>query len=223
MSTLKLKLLLKKKNPYLFKAKNILKAQDFVEEIAIAFVSSAEETMFGNWLEGLAVFVSEKLYGAYKSSAKGIDIEFNKEGIHYIVSIKSGPNWGNSSQVKKMIEDFNSAKRTLHTSNSKINIRAVNGCCYGKDNTPYKKGDYIKLCGQEFWKFLTEIDTFYLDIIEPIGVDAKQRNDAYKKEYAKMVNKLTKEFIEEFCDKEGNIDWNKIVTYNSSIDKIQIE
>ena len=31
----------------------------------------------------------------------GIDLEFDKDGVRYIVTIKSGPNWGNSSQIGK--------------------------------------------------------------------------------------------------------------------------
>lgn len=45
-----------------------------------------------------------------KSAAEGVDLEFNKDGKKYLVSIKSGPNWGNSSQIKKMIDNFNKAK-----------------------------------------------------------------------------------------------------------------
>jgi len=32
-----------------------------------------------------------------------------------------------------MISDFKIAKKTLRTSSSKLNIVAVNGCCYGID------------------------------------------------------------------------------------------
>ena len=46
-----------------------------------------------------------------------------------------------------MVSDFKSATKTLRTSNSKLNIVAVNGCCYGRDNNP-DKGDYFKYCGQ---------------------------------------------------------------------------
>ncbi|MDE2635458.1 MAG: PmeII family type II restriction endonuclease, partial [Chloroflexota bacterium] len=47
---------LKRKNPYLFKAK----AQDatqLIRSILDAFLSSQEETLFGEFLEGVAVFV----------------------------------------------------------------------------------------------------------------------------------------------------------------------
>ena len=37
------------------------------------------------------------------------------QAIRYIVSIKSGPKWGNSSQIKKMVQNFKQAKRVLAT------------------------------------------------------------------------------------------------------------
>lgn len=212
---MQLKTILKKKNPYLFKAKYYLTAADLVESIANAFISSAEETIFGDWLEGLAIFVCENVYGGRKSSTIGIDLEFEKEPIRYIVTIKSGPNWGNSSQIAKMKADFVTAKRTLRTSRSGIqNIEAVNGCCYGVENNP-DKGDYFKYCGQEFWSFISGEDTLYLDIIEPLATKAKERNEEFQEAYAKMLNKFTLEFMQQFCIEDGSIDWNKLVEFNS--------
>lgn len=215
LSSLQLKTILKKKNPYLFKAKYYLTAADLVESIASAFISSAEETVFGDWLEGLAIFVCENVYGGRKSSTIGIDLEFEKEHIRYIVTIKSGPNWGNSSQIAKMKADFATAKRTLRTSGSGIKIiEAVNGCCYGIENKP-DKGDYFKYCGQEFWSFISGEDSLYLDIIEPLATKAKERNDEFQEAYAKMLNKFTLEFMQQFCLADGSIDWNKLVEFNS--------
>lgn len=110
---LKLNDVLKSKNPYLYKAKNVLKAQDLVEGIVNAFLSSSEEGIFGDWLEGLAIFINERVYNGRKSGIPSIDLEFDKDGIRYIITIKSGPDWGNDSQVKKMIDNFNSARKVL--------------------------------------------------------------------------------------------------------------
>ena len=215
LKNLKLKTVLKKKNPYVYKAKYLLTAQDIIKRITDAFISSNEETIFGDWLEGLAIFVNEKVYNGSKSTAKGIDLEFEKDNIRYLVSIKSGPNWGNSSQINKLISDFDSAIRTLKTSNSRINAVAVNGCCYGKDNNPLKKGNYYKYCGQEFWEFISGNPNLYTDIIEPLGFKAREENDLFSKSYSEMINRFTKEFINEFCNDNGEIDWVKLVEYNS--------
>jgi Type II restriction endonuclease EcoO109I len=111
INEVKLNEVLKRKNPYLFKAKNITTAQDLVTEILRAHISSQEETVFGNYLEELAILICSKAYGGIKSSSPGIDLEFEKEGKKYIVAIKSGPHWANSNQTSKMKLDFQRAKK----------------------------------------------------------------------------------------------------------------
>ena len=202
----------KRKNPYLFKAKNINKAQDFVTLILDAHLSSQEETIFGGFLEEFAIFICSKVYGGQKSAAEGIDLEFERDSRRYIVSIKSGPNWANSNQKKRMLDNFKQAKRILGPNTSVV---AVNGCCYGKDRRP-NKGDYLKLCGQKFWEFISGDDNLYTDIIEPLGHRAKEKNEQFMEEYAKVVNKFTAEFIGKFCDAEGNMLWEEIVKFNSA-------
>jgi hypothetical protein len=216
LDTLKLSQVLKRKNPYLFKAKYVLTAEQIIRGIVDAHISSNEETIFGDWLEGLAIFINGKVYNGKKSGITGIDLEFDNKGIRYIITIKSGPNWGNSSQVAKMISDFKTAKKALRTSNSQLTITAINGCCYGRDNHS-DKGDYYKYCGQRFWEFISGNKNLYTEIIEPLGHKAKEKNDDFIKSYSQMINKFTKEFTNEYCDHNGNIDWTKLVEFNSAM------
>jgi Type II restriction endonuclease EcoO109I len=115
-----------------------------------------------------------------------------------------------------LISDFKTAKKTLRTSNSKLIITAVNGCCYGKDTKP-DKGEYFKYCGQMFWSFISGNNELYIEIIEPLGHKAKEKNDDFMKSYSQMINKFTKEFAIEYCKEDGSIDWKKIVRFNSSV------
>ena len=215
LQKLKLMDVVKQKKPYLFKAKNINTAQDFVKGILDARLSSQEETIFGGFLEELAIFICTQVYGGRKSSAEGIDLEFERDSIRYIVSIKSGPNWGNSSQVAKLRDNFRKAKRILRTNVLSTNVVAVNGCCYGRDGTP-DKGDYLKLCGQKFWTFISGEDNLYTDIVEPLGHQAKGKNEQFMQEYDKVINKFTAEFLGKFCDAEGNMLWEEVVKFNSA-------
>ncbi len=217
LNDLKLNTVLKKKNPYLFKAKHLLTAEQIVKELTDAFISSKEETIFGDWLEGLAIFINEKVYKGRKSAVQGIDLEFNIKDIRYIVAIKSGPNWGNSSQIAKMRSDFKTASKTLRTSNSNLQLIAINGCCYGRDNNP-DKGDYFKYCGQRFWEFISGDPNLYTEIVEPLGHMAKEKNAEFLMSYAKMLNKFTNEFFTNFCKESGDIDWDKLVRFNSGKD-----
>ncbi len=216
LDTLSLSKVLKRKNPYLFKAKHVLTAEQIIKSLVDAHISSNEETIFGDWLEGLAIFINRMVYDGWKSGITGIDLEFDNDGNRYIVNIKSGPNWGNSSQIGKMISDFTKAKKTLRTSNSGLNIVAINGCCYGRDNKP-DKGTYFKYCGQAFWKFISGNENLYTEIIEPLGHKAKEKNDEFLNSYSQMINKFTREFSIDFCSENGEIEWKKLVEFNSSI------
>lgn len=178
-----------------------------------AHLSSQEETIFGDFLEGLAIYINNAVFNGNKSAAEGIDLEFDSNSVKYIVSIKSGPNWGNSSQIKKMKDNFNKAKRILRTSNSTMNIIAVNGCCYGVGNK-FDKGEYQKLCGQKFWEFISDDESMFTQIIEPLGYEARKRNEEFLELYAQIVTKFTCSFAEKFCV-DGKIDWVRLVKFNS--------
>jgi hypothetical protein len=213
LEELKLTKLLKAKNPYLFKAKNVMTSHDLVKTLLDAYLSSQEEALFGEFLEGLAVHVCGQVYGGKKSAAEGIDLQFEKDAVVYLVAVKSGPNWGNSGQIANMKSNFIKAKRILKTNNPKVNVQAVNGCCYGKDIRP-DKGEYEKLCGQRFWSFISGNEYLYVQIIEPLGYKAKQRNDNFQKLYAQVINKFEREVLKDFVQ-DNLIDWPKLVHFNS--------
>ena len=209
--------ILKQKNPYLFRAKNVLTAQDLIKGFLDAFLQSQEETLFGDFIEGLAIFVCDKVYGAKKSELTGIDLEFEKDEVIYVVEIKAGWNWGNSSQIRQLNINFASAKKMMRARTGK-KVIAVNGCCFGKDNKP-DKGGYLKLCGQQFWELISGDEKLYIDIVEPIGYEAREKNEEFAENYAQIINKLTLEFSQKFCD-DGKINWEKLVEYNSGFEKI---
>lgn len=215
LGKLNLRDVLKRKNPYLFRAKNVNTAGEIVKGILDAHLSSQEETIFGKLLENVAIYSCSLVYGGFKSGIEGIDLEFNLNSNRYIVSVKSGPNWGNSSQIKKMRDNFRKAAIILRQTGSRENVIAINGCCYGRDRKE-DKGDYQKVCGEKFWTLITGDTTLYQDIIEPFGHNSKKRNDAFNVEYSKAVNRFTRDFIKDFCLADGQIDWPKIVSLVSA-------
>lgn len=222
LTGLRLKSVLKRKNPYLFKAKNIELAGDLVKSIVDAFLSSQEETIFGNLLEGFAIYVSKTLYGGFKSELKSVDLEFERGGTYYVVGIKSGTNWGNSDQVNRMRDNFKAAKRLLRKSGHK-RVVAVNGCIYGKDGRPFKTHSdpdkqYYKYAGQEFWRFISDDDDLYREIISPIDKEARQKDEAFKKAYAAKVNEMTQDFTASFMTADNQIDWLGLIDYVSGRD-----
>ena len=68
---LDIKKVMKRKNPYLYRAKAMQSATEIVDSVLTAFVSSSEETIFGNcFFEPIAIAAS----GGNKALAEGIDI-----------------------------------------------------------------------------------------------------------------------------------------------------
>lgn len=220
LQTINLKKLLLRKNPYMYKAKNINTAGKMVEMLSSAYMSSAEESIFGNWMEGLAIYIAKEVYHGHKSSAKGIDLEFDKNDVHYLVSIKSGPYWGNSSSIAKLKDYFKDALRIIGTSGNRQQTVCVEGCCYGNDNKEYEgflRAKHIKCCGEGFWTLISGEPSLFIDIIDPLGTRAKEKNEEYHMKYSSMINKFTKEFIEDYCKNTGEINWEKIVIMNAAI------
>jgi len=213
---------LKRKNPYLLKAKNIELAGDLVKSIIDAFLSSQEETIFGNLLEGFAIYVSRTLYGGFKSELKSVDLEFERDGVYYIVGIKSGTNWGNSDQVNRMRDNFKTAKHLLRQ-RGHAEVVAVNGCIYGKDRHPFKRHadpdkEYYKYAGQAFWQFVSGDEDLYREIIAPIDEEARQKDETFKMAYAAKVNEMTQDFTKNFMTSQNQIDWIKLIDYVSRKD-----
>ena len=202
------------KNPYLFKAKNILTAEKLVSGLLDAFLSSSEEKLFGDFLEELAIFVAGKTCDGHKSTAPGVDLEFSHDNIYYVVSIKSSSNWGNSSQQRKLEEDLRDAATRLKQSRRGLNVQPVLGICYGRTKTGYVRG-YLKIAGQNFWHLISENKDLYTDIIEPIGHRADEFNRAFAEEQDRITKRFVDQFIERFCDDSGAIDWVKLVEFNS--------
>ncbi len=172
--------LLKKKNPYLYRAKNLVTSQELVSSLLEAKLSSSEEEIFGEFLEGLALFMAQKRIGAVKSSAHGIDFEYTARRTRHLVAVKSGLNWGNSSQWTALHNYFNIAERILRQSQHITGVRRIIGICYGKAKTTVKKG--------------------------AVQVSKKK---------VQLINKFTKEFVNEFCDGDGAVLWSKLVEFNS--------
>ena len=213
---LTLNTIIRRKNPYLFRAKGSNSATDYVKAVLDASLSSGEESNFGDFIENVAIFVAGQVYDGRKSGIRGIDLEMEDGRRKYLVSIKSGPNWGNSGQRADLVKSFQTAARILRTSGggADIEIQCVEGCCYGIDEAPIKETHH-RLCGQRFWQFISGGDeALYRELIEPLGHQASARAEVLQFEYDAKLNALTASFVEQFCD-EGVINWDRLIRFNS--------
>lgn len=211
---LNIRKVMKRKNPYLYRAKAMQNASEIVESVLTAFVSSSEETIFGNcFFEPIAIAAS----GGNKALAEGIDIMIQDNGTNTItaVAVKSGPSVFNADSRKKQEQNFAAAAKLAQQ--AKARYVALIGYCYGKKKATGKGAPkmYQELAGKEFWTELTGDSEFYKKIIHFMGVLPEKYISAYQDSYNKAANRLVREFSISFCKEDGSIDWEKLVEFNS--------
>ena len=206
--------IMKRKNPYLYRAKAMQSASEIVESVLSATVSSSEETIFGNcFFEPIAIAAS----GGNKALAEGVDImvEDKETNTMYAIAVKSGTSVFNADSKKRQEQNFNAARKLAQQ--AKARYEAYIGYCYGKKRSTGRGRPtiYRELAGQDFWAELTGDKEFYLKIIKLMGTKPERYLEQYKASYAKASNRLVKQFTNDFCDDDGNISWDKLVKFNS--------
>lgn len=214
LKKLALSQVLRQKNPYLFRAKNITLASDLITALLDARLSSSEEGSFGGFLEDLAIYVSEITGGGQKSAAEGIDIELTRKKMRYLIAVKSGKNWGNSSQHAALKRNFQTAVKVLRQSHHSRALQPTLGICYGNFKT-VNNGEFLHIGGQSFWYLISGDPKLYIDLVEPLGHQAEKHDEMFKSEKDNTYNRLTREFTTGYCDKSGRIDWFKLVRFVS--------
>ncbi|MBR6259268.1 MAG: hypothetical protein IKR21_03570 [Oscillospiraceae bacterium] len=202
---------LKRKNPYLYRAKGINNATQIVDGILSAYVSSSEETIFGNcFFEPIAIVVS----GGQKAVTEGVDITVDKDNTIYSIAVKSGTSVFNADSRKRQEQNFQSAHKRAQQAHKAF--LPIIGYGYGKKRV--KEGNekfYKELAGKDFWEWLTGDPNFYTKIIEYMGTKPDEYAKEFETAYNKAENRMVREFTTKYCKDDGSIDWDSLIKYNS--------
>jgi len=211
LSTLELKATLKRKNPYLFRARGIATASEIVEALLYAHTSSSDETIFGNaFFEPIVKAAS----GGTVSPSEGVDVAVETEKVYKAISVKSGPNIFNSSQSKRMNQEFLSLRSRLLKTQKQFD--ALLGHCYGQRSGEGSSERIYRIrSGQAFWEELTGDPNFYIKLIELMKDYPVSHRVLYQEEHDRAVNRFTREFLNDFASDDGEIDWDKLLKFNS--------
>ena len=71
---------------------------------------------------------------------------------------------------------------------------------------------------------LTGDPDFYKKIIAFMGALPERYVERFEKSYAEAFNRLVCDFTNYFCNKDGSINWDEIVEFNSaSLDRLEVE
>jgi hypothetical protein len=211
LNGLKLKDTLKRKNPYLFRAIGTEKAQDIVEGLLSAYMSSSDEGIFGDaFFEPLAKDVS----GGTVAPSEGVDVAVETDKRYLAVAVKSGPAVFNADSKKRQGQNFEALrKRVLKLYKG---FDPLVGYCYGRKKTgKNSSAPFRELAGQAFWEELTGDPDFYLKIIKVMKNRPAKHKAEFKEAWAKAVNRFTREFIDDFCEEDGSIKWEALTKFNS--------
>lgn len=176
-----------------------------------AYLSSSEETIFGNvFFEPLAIAVS----GGQKAVTEGMDITVDKDNVIYSIAVKSGTAVFNGDARKRQEQNFQSAAKQVQQAR-KAYVPVV-GYGYGRKRIrPGKEKFYWELAGQEFWAWPTGDPDFYLKIVQYMGATPEEYAQRFDEIYNGAENRLLREFTMEYCGAQGFIDWDKLVRFNS--------
>lgn len=216
MDKLNITKVMSRKNPYLYRAKAVSSAADIVDGVLSAFVSSSEETIFGNcFFEPLAIAAS----GGQKSIAEGIDFEIDSDTARVAVAVKSGTSVFNADSKKRQEENFLAANKLARQAGKAL--LPIVGYSYGRKakrraGRQTKDWFFEELAGQAFWERLTGDAEFYKKIIRYMRNEPEKYIERFHESYNKAENRLIAEFTANFCKPDGSIDWDELVAFNSS-------
>ena len=174
-------------------------------------MSSSDETIFGDaFFEQVAKAAS----GGIVSPSEGVDIAIETDTIYKAIAVKSGPNIFNSSQAKRQDQEFKSLGSRLQKLHKRFDPLLGHG--YGrKFADPTKDRTYRIRSGQAFWEELTGDPDFYIRLISLMGGYAAQHRLEFEQEWSKATNRFERDFLNNFGNPDGSIDWEKLMRFNS--------
>ncbi len=217
LESLDLGKVLRRKNPYLFRALGIQTPTEMIERLLAAHITSSDETIFG---ESFFEPICRALCGGRIAGTKGADFVIETDTSFEAIALKSGPNIFNSDQTSKQNQRFDEILRSLRATVRPFTKQfiATMGCGYGRSNRsdPTAGRQFHKLAGQAFWEKITGSPDFYLDLVRLMSNDPEKHAAEFKAAFDHATKRFGDEFSKLFCDPSGNILWEKLVAFNSS-------
>ncbi len=204
--------LLRKKNPYLFAASGVETLGDLAERILTAFLSSSEETIFGNtFFEPVALAVS----GGTSVAPNGVDIVIETGTMFKAIAVKSGPSVFNADSKKRQNTNFIALQHRLSKSPKKLDC--VVGYAYGtRSSVPSQQYIFREIAGQAFWTEISGDDRFYAWLLQRIYLGNKPYDALYRNKREETLERLVAELSPEFATPEGLVHWDALIHFNSS-------
>jgi hypothetical protein len=197
-----IRLLLSRKNPYLYRATGIRTCEELVKRAFSDYLSSSTETLFGNFLEAIAIILSD----GWKSSTQGVDIERRVKGNGVqaeLYVLKSGPAGFNSASLRD-------AERALQTAEGVLRQGGVSAekfiaFTYGRKRTTFIRGIW-RLSSQDFWERMGNSRDFYMRLLRACD----RLTPLYQADVVQAEQRLLIEARSSFC-RNNDVDWSAVM------------
>lgn len=211
------------KNPYLYRALGESEPVSLIKQMLIARVSSSDETIFGNdFFEPLAIYAAKSAFTGRPNctvtvgAGAGQDIAVETASEYLAISVKSGTNIFNSQSQKGQSSEFNALQARMKKLGKMF--RPIVGYGYGRKSAK-KPTNEERIAGQAFWQLLTGEEDFYLRISRAMDLHARTHWTQYSEAFERRYRLLLREFMDEFMAASGEINWDRLVEMNSSVQR----
>ena len=212
------------KNPYLYRSLGVVAASDYIKLALDAFISSSDETIFGNeFFEPLAKWAASKAFEAEPSisvqvgGGAGYDISIESATEYKAIAVKSGTNIFNAQSSKQQDSEYGALQARIRK--EKKVFHPIIGYGYGRKVQRDANPQVLKLAGQAFWTEVTGEDDFYLRMSSLLGDHPSKLSEEFRLAYVNVRNKLEKEFHRDFTDVSGAIYWDEVIAFSSRRNK----
>jgi hypothetical protein len=201
LGSIRIRDILKRKNPYMYAASGIQSCADLVRRALNDFVSSSTETLFGNFLERMALTIS----GGHKSATQGVDIERRRENLAELYVVKSGPAAFNSASRRDAERSLDIAERRLRQGN--VQVQKYIGFAYGRKRTTVLRGVTV-LSSKDFWARLSGRGDFHQRLLDAC---AALSGLFLQPAIVATGQRLLQEAHSNNLCVNGNINWNRVL------------
>lgn len=205
-------------NPFLIrvlaKEMGLNDANSIVKWLVNQRLERGSVTSFGIALQNAAKVFSEG------TGVEGADILKTKNGRHYYIQVKSGPNTIPKDLGVRISQLLRSAQRR------NIGSVALFGMCYGNKQQVSgivrqyveREGNIEWVTGREFWEFVADDPNCIDEIYEIAAEVGKEFKDARGQTLSKILEVKIEELQEQFSEMYGEMGrymWDKLLKQNS--------
>lgn len=200
LSNLKMRDIIKRKNPYLYRASGISTCEELVKRAFTEYTSTIGENYFGSFFESVARIVS----GGVKPASGGeIDLDIRRGNEAFLYTIKSGPGGYNSSIEAKARQDLAHAEQRLRQ--DRVTTHKTMAYAYGRRRSSFKDG-VEKLASKVFWAQLSGDSAFYIKFLDVCA----ELMPLFEADTTAPYELLLNEAHELFCEGD-TIQWDKVM------------